>query len=776
MSHTPRTQHPMSHAPLHTQAYRVARPSPPMTRAQQFFVFATLALASGVTAYAAETDTTLPSVLAPLSAGTAASQIPAVRPPQIMKGTDQVFAPPRNATKLEGAASTYKFEDAPLIDVVHMMMRDVIKADYVVHPPINGSVTLSTNKEVSPDMAVLLLESALQANGILLERDTRGTYHIGRPEALKGIVPGVRQATKDPLQPGYGAIIVPLEHIGAAEMASILRPMMPPEALVRVDPLRNLLVMVGTRTQAEGWLDLVNTFDVDMLKGMSVGMFPLRYATVREVDSALRMLSGGASAVAAPSASGTASTPPGGAGGGLAAAIPAGSTATEASSNTFGGMRILPIERLNAILIVTPRAAQLEIARTWIERFDRPGNNSSEAQLFVYPVQNGSARNLASVLSGLFGQGTAATPSTSSGIAPGLATNTASSASSSALVGVLNGSSTAARPMNIGTGTTGVGTGNIAPQGTGVVTTVNIGGVRVIADEINNAILVYGMRNDYEKIEAALRRLDVPPAQVLIEASIIEVTLSNDLQYGLQWIFNDKSRSGLSGTGVLSGTGGGVLGAAQTGFSYSLSNSLGNVRAVLNALADKSLLNVISSPSLMVLDNHTANISVGTQQPVQSGQTVTTGGVVSNSIVYKDTGVTLAVTPSVNASNMVTLQIAQAVTDVGAVDTATGQRAFLQRQINSKVAIRSGETLVLGGLIRDNATSGKTGLPGLMDLPLIGNLFGTSSIAKARTELLVILTPRVVRSDQDMREVSADLRERMRGLTLLDVPQPKPVH
>ena len=290
------------------------------------------------------------------------------------------------------------------------------------------------------------------------------------------------------------------------------------------------------------------------------------------------------------------------------------------------------------------------------------------------------------------------------------------------------------------------------------------GGLRVIADEINNAVLVYGTRGEFEKIEITLRRLDVPPTQVLIEASIIEVTLTDDLKYGLQWIFTDKVRGGLTGTGVLSSAAGSVFGATPAGFSYTLRNTLGDVRTVISALADKSLVKVISSPSLMVLDNHTATIAVGNQQPVKLGDTITTGGVITSNIQYKDTGVNLAVTPSVNAGNMVTMQINQSVTDVGQVDAATLQRSFLQRQFASKVAVRSGETLVLGGLIRDNTTNGKSGLPGLQDIPLFGSLFGANVKSTNRTELLVIITPRVVRTEQDMRQIGQELKDRMKTL------------
>jgi general secretion pathway protein D len=244
------------------------------------------------------------------------------------------------------------------------------------------------------------------------------------------------------------------------------------------------------------------------------------------------------------------------------------------------------------------------------------------------------------------------------------------------------------------------------------------------------------------------------------------VSLTDDLKYGLQWVFTDTARgsSGLLGTGMLSTAASAVLGATPAGFSYTLRNSAGDVRAVLNALADKSLVKVISSPSLMVLDNHTASISVGNQQPVKIGQTTTSGGVIQDNIQYKDTGVNLAVTPSVNAGNMVTMQLNQSVTDVGQIDVATGQRSFLQRQFASKVAVRSGEALVLGGLIRDNSTAGKSGLPGLQDLPILGNLFGATSNSINRTELLVIITPRVVRTPQDVREIGQDLKESMKTL------------
>ena len=273
---------------------------------------------------------------------------------------------------------------------------------------------------------------------------------------------------------------------------------------------------------------------------------------------------------------------------------------------------------------------------------------------------------------------------------------------------------------------------------------------------------MYATPYEYQKIERILTKLDVVATQVLIEASIVEVTLTDDLQYGLEWAFDNNLGGGDSGRGLLD-VGGNLQ--PQAGFSYTVTNSAGATKAVLNALAEDSLLNVISTPSVMVLDNHTATINVGDQQPIQSQSTVTNGGNVQNSITYKDTGVQLTVTPSVNDGGLVTLDIEQSVTDVGPVDTATKQRSFNQRAVKSRVAIRSGESVVLGGLIRDNETEGQSGVPVLKDIPLVGALFSTTTVASTRTELLIFITPRVMESDQDLRDLNLEMRSRMRGLT-----------
>jgi general secretion pathway protein D len=403
--------------------------------------------------------------------------------------------------------------------------------------------------------------------------------------------------------------------------------------------------------------------------------------------------------------------------------------------------------------------------------------------LYIYQVQNGNARHLAGVLAGLFGGSGSSATSANNGVAPGLGTTSsntfgqsgASNIFGSNSFGSATGSSGSTRfgSANSFSGTSSSGGLNSssnrnAQSASGQASvSATLGSIRVVADELNNSVLIWGTRAEFNKIEAALKRLDLPLTQVLIDASIIEVTLNDDLQYGLKWAFSGDARSGYSGSGTV-----GSFPDLTQGFTYTLKNAAGLTKATLSALAEKSLVKMLSNPSLMVLDNHTATITVGDQIPVATSSTSTpiTGSTTTTttSIQYKDTGVNLSVTPSVTAGNVVAMQIDQTVTDAGSPDTTSktggGERPFLQRQISSKVAVRSGESIVLGGLIKNNQTNKKSGVPLLQDIPLVGNLFTEKVSTGVRTELLVIITPRVVRTDVDIREVSEDLRERLKGL------------
>lgn len=632
----------------------------------------------------------------------------------IFPGTDVgVQMPPaREPIKLYGDAVSLNFEEAPLSEVVHSVLGDILQLDYIVEHPVQGAVTLRTRSPIPRDQLLPILESLLHNNGALMVRGPNDRLFISGARKAGRMAPSFQNAEGSGT--GFSNVIVPLQYIGAPEMAEILKPVATQTAFVRIDTKRNLLVLAGTQMQIDGWLDIITTFDIDQLAGTSVGIFPITRGAVEDVFVELEHIL---------------NTTDGGNGGGAVRGL-------------ASMVRVLPVERLNSILVVSPRAAYIDTVGRWVEQLDSIDEPASEATLHVYDVVNGNAAQMAMLLSTIFGEssggGGAKGQRPQSQVAPGM--NSQRSGGAGNMPGTGAGQSMGGSSFELGQS------------------------IRVVSDDYNNALLVYASPYEYSKIERILKKLDVVATQVLIEASIVEVQLTDGLEFGLEWTFQNGIGNNYQGAGALDLTG---LAPVSPGFSYTVT-SANDVRAVVNALAEESLVNVISTPSVLVLDNHTAAIHVGDQQPIQSRQLVTDGGNITNSIEYKDTGVKLEVTPSVNDGGLVTLDVNQSVTDVGPEDAATGQRSFLERNVSSRIAVRSGESVVLGGLITDNSTVAKSGVPYLMDIPVLGNLFSTNTDSTKRVELLVFITPKVVESDAELRDLTREMRDRMRGLTDFD--------
>ena len=712
-------------------------------------------------ASATATEAAVPTDSTGTTAGSNASPTAApdsTRRQRIYPGNDQtVNLAPRAPTSVGGQKISLNFDRAPLSDVVQSIVGDILKKPYSLSGDLPGDVTLRTTSPVAQADVGAILEALLSARGLGMVTDAQGTVHIGPNDALKGIPSRPGQTI------GRGLSVVPLQHIGAREMADILKPLMAPDALVRVDTLRNLLVVQGTQTQIQSWLDLVHTFDVNALAGMSFGIFALENAEVNEIAKALELL------------------------------------AARGDSPIEGGMRILPVERLNSLLVIAPRKQMLDTVKTWIDRLDQAPDSALQPQVHVYAVQHGSATQMANVLGALFGSKTAAANNNARGaLAPGLggasasttrATTPAARTTASGASGTAGTTAAAGTANRSGTSTGATGSTGLSPatslgassQATLAAAATSQqasaidleGDVRIVADDTTNSLLVHASRRAYRRIESAIRQMDIAPSQVLIEASIIEVSLTDKLQYGLQWYFNDSlggRLSGSTGTGSLVRGTTSALSRVLPGFNYTITDAAGSVRAVLSALASETGLKVVSSPSLLALDRQAAEIRVGNQQPILSSTTTTDGGNVTQAVTYKDTGVLLRVVPRINSNGLVTLDIAQEVTDVGGIDTATGQRSFLQRSLQSRIAIPSGQTAVLGGLIRDNTSNNQSGLPGLSKIPGIGALFGATEKSIDRTELLVVLTPRVLENARQLTDISDEIRARLLSNPPLSAP------
>lgn len=610
-----------------------------------------------------------------------------------------------------GGEITLNFEKTDIQEVVKVVIGDLLQENYAVGPGVSGVVSLQTSKPIGQEMLLPMLENLLRMNGAVLVRES-GLYRVNAlADAPRGTLSPSIGSPRDGV--GYQVVVVPLKYVAASEVEKALKPLVPEEGLLLVDDRRNLLMLAGSSQELNSWVALVDLFDVDWMRGYSVGLFPLDNGSAKEVAKELEKLLSGLG---------------------------------EAGVRKM--VRLQPIERLNSLLVVTPQGRYLAQIKEWIARLDTVGNEPGR-RLYVYQVKNRKATALADVVNDVFG-GQSARPEPST--ATVISELTPAPAAESQVGGEQQPAVAPAKPV-ISSSVEGLA----LPEGADI---------RIVADSQNNAILVMATASEYRIVEAALRKLDVLPLQVLVEASIMEITLSDELSYGLEWYLNNREiTSDYTGSALLDLNAGVGIDPIIPGFSYAVVNAAADVKAILNALATESKLNVLSSPSLMVLDNSKANIRVGEQVPVRtSGERALGEQTIYETFEYKDTGVMLSVTPRVNSGGLVTMEIDQTITDIGAVESTTLQRKFLQRNIKSEVAVQSGETVVLGGLILENQTEDNSGIPLLREIPILGYLFGASKEVNKRTELLVLITPKVVRNQHDADAITEEFRRRMENL------------
>ncbi len=631
---------------------------------------------------------------------------------------------------------TLNFEAVDLREVVKVVFEEILGENYLIDDKVQGKVTIHTTYPVSIDAVLPILENILQMNGAALVRNG-ALYKILPAGEVKGITlkPSVGQGSV-PMRAGQGVQVVPLKYISAVEMKKILESFTAGGDQIRVDSGRNLLILSGSYQKINNLLQTVKMFDVDWLSGMSFGLIPLKYTDAKTLTEELRQLLG------------------------------------EGESSPMGSMiKLIPVERLSAVMVISPQPRYIEEARRLIGQFDQGSDQSPDRRLYVYHLKNGKAENIASILQSIFGNEVAA-PSAGSGLSssdPLLRSNVRSPTSTGLDLNTSNADRASTLTQDqpaIGGGMTGGGT-----QGVKAAASSSSGSTAtIIADADNNAILVMASPRDYQKIKATISRLDVAPKQVMIEATIAEVTLSNNLSYGVRWFFNGSTGGGRPYQGGLDTPL--PTGISGDGFALGLFNSLDELRAFFDILENESSVKFLSAPQIMVIDNQTASFRVGDQIPIvtrSSQSTTDPNAPIVSEVQFRDTGTLLQVTPRINEGGMVTLEVSQEVSTPGSAPAVGGggNVSISQRTIESTVIVHDGQTVVLGGLIRENTSNGKAGIPGLMDIPLLGTLFSSTTKDVSRTELLVTLTPKVVRNPHDALEISQELRERIRDATLL---------
>jgi general secretion pathway protein D len=627
------------------------------------------------------------------------------------------------------------FEGESIQSVVHTILGEVLQETFVIGPGVSGEVTFSTSKPVSRDQLMPILELLLQWNGATLVHSD-GRYHVlPVAEAIRGhIAPqlGSLQTAR-----GYEVHGVPLKYISATEMAKILEPYARDNAIVQVDQLRSMLFLAGTPEELSNYLKTVEIFDVDWLEGMSVGIYPLRTVDVNSIITELQGVFG-----------------------------------TEGDTPLAGMFRFIPLERLGSVMVITYQKEYLYKAEEWIKILDR-GAAGAGKQLFVYRVKNLEAPVLASYLTEIFGGTGGERPQrqTQGALAPGLEPVQIGSVSEFNLSRV--GAETEQQPGAAGAG----------EEGGASVLNIGEGEIRITAVMETNSLLIQSTQSQYNSILAAIERIDIEPLQVLIESQVLDVELSEELQFGVNWFLTNNPDLIPAGAGNPFGRyvdsmsfGSGSTASGGFNFLTTISRPLGDgktfVQATIAALDAVTDVRSLAAPSLLVRNNATATITVGTQVPVQSSAITTGNQNVVSSAQYVSTGVTLSVTPRINPGGLVYMDIAQDVSRPGARDpdiSTSGNPPINNKTVSSQVAVQSGQTVFLGGLISEQTTLGRSGVPYLNRVPIIGALFGSRNKANSRSETLVMITPTVIETSVDLHRISEELEAEFKRVPPLKI-------
>ena len=586
--------------------------------------------------------------------------------------------------KKEDGSIDLNFLESDVRMVMDAVLREMLEKEYILDPRVRGKITLQSNRSLNELDVLIALEEALRLiNTAMIPQD--GIYHIiPLKDAPRRIASLRRPSPVSKNLPGFGVEAISLEYITPTEMQKILQPFAPQGSILKVDNSRNLLILAGTATELSMLQELIHTFDVDWVKGMSFAMFPLESVDAKTIKTELLTIF------------------------------------DDANTPIKGMVKIIPMSRLNSLLVMSHSKEYLRKVERWIKRLDKAGQSGGR-KIYVYSIQNGKAESVASSLNQIYGNevGAGSSSSTTSQKASGRRAFSANSRNSQ-------------------------------------------NKLKIVPNIEDNSLLILATPEEYGVISNALKQVDKPPRQVLIEATLAEVSLNNDLKYGVNWFFE----SGSSDV-TFSGNKSGAISSVFPGFSVVHSATSG-AKAALNALSSVTDVNVISSPKIMVLNNHTGMIQIGDQVPVIVRSSQGTGGEnapVVNNVEFRDTGVILNITPQINAGGLIVLEIEQEVSEVAetkssGIDSPTIQ----QRKIKTTVAIQNGETIALGGLIRETSTNSKSGIPILKDIPLLGNLFSTTSKVKRRTELIILITPRIVNNVHEMRETLDDMKQEFKFL------------
>jgi general secretion pathway protein D len=646
-----------------------------------------------------------------------------------------------------GEGFDLNFQNADVSAVAKVLLGDVLGATYSVDPRVQGPINLSSARSVSKADIVPLLESAIKLVGGHLVKEG-GIYKVvPAGEALGNGV--IERTTRASAEPGYGMTVMPLRYVSANVVLKALDSFAIKPGMARVDPTRNLLLIQGPSTERLSATEAALALDVDWMKNQSVGIFPVRNASPDTIINELQNVF---------------------------------DSGREGAATNL--VRFQAVNRLNAILAIATNPKKIDEVATWVRRLDKADYDNTTVR--IYRLRYGNAKVMAGILREVFtGQANTATTtpgqSDLSQLTPGSSLQRGSSGDSS------SGTGTGLGGSGFGTGggmqtRVGINTASsrdsstndpnqqssssntvdvaTAPLGGGAGGPAILQNVRITADIPNNSLLIYANRDQYKIVERAIFELDKQPLQVSIDVTVAEITLKNELQYGVQFFQKSKFKGNEGSIGFGASD---VLSRVIPGGNLVLGSDA-DPRLVINALRKITDVNVLSSPALVVLDNQQAMLQVGDEVPIATRSAVdviTPNAPIVNNIEMRNTGVILKVTPRVNANGAVTLDVIQEISNVVTSDAQTLTPTISQRKVQSAISVVSGQTVLLGGLISNRSEKNRSGLPWLTDIPNIRDLFSTNDNKSERTELIIFIRPQIIRDGVDAQLVAEELRSKL---------------
>ncbi|WP_147061386.1 type II secretion system secretin GspD, partial [Kozakia baliensis] len=649
---------------------------------------------------------------------------------------------------------TLNFSDTDIRSVTDEVLGRLLNLNYLIDSNVHGTVTLKTSRPLRQDELLAVFRTALSGAGAALVVEN-GVYRV---------TSAANQGGSGGSGDNAGSAIIPLRYTSAESLVKALQPVLHNGAHIVATPSGNAVVVSGdpaTRTSLD---ELVRAFDSDVLAGQSYALFPATSGNAQELTQALQS-----------------------------------ALASKKGQALSDRVQVIAMPRIESVMIIAAQPRLLEDARRVFAVIEAERRKTIR-HWNVFYLQNGRSNDVAYILqqaftpnrvtavpspkmamqstdmqNGMSGSGTSG--SGGNGLNFGSSQDNGNSSQ--------NGLSMQQNQSGSPTGAT-QGNGQSAQPEDGISNNPLLGGlgnnsdsnrseggeIRIIPDTQNNAILVYGTAIETETVSSMLRKVDIMPLQVRVDATVAEVTLNDALNYGTQFFFKSGGINGILSNASQS------LGSANL-VSSQLSSSFpgfvlggsgqGGAPFVINALQSVTKVRVLSSPELMVVDNQPASLMVGDMVPYLTGSTtgvLTSNSTITNSINYQPTGVILQVTPHVSNGGTVTLDITQKVSSVSSSTTSTGSGSinsptFSQRQVTSRVVISDGQTVGLAGLISDSSNRKNAGLPWLKDIPVLGMLGGSQTNTRDRTELLILITPHVIHSQSEAYALTEDLREQL---------------